>query len=82
MDNKESLGIAKRYSSEIREIANKLNELEKGRIYEFTNVRMDGALATNIKQLHVMISGLLSKIDRQQPSIKEEQASLFKSNNN
>ena len=82
MDNKESIGIAKRYSSEIREIANKLNELEKGRIYEFTNSRMDGALATNIKQLHVMISGLLSKIDRQQPSIKEEQSSLFKSNNN
>lgn len=71
------LGITEKYSREIQDIVNKLNELENGRIYENTQAKMDGSLATNIQQLRKMISELLSKIDNQLPSVNDELAQLF-----
>ena len=44
------------------EIGNKLNQLERGRIYELSGATMDGYLATNIDQLRKMIGELLTKI--------------------
>lgn len=46
-----AVDIIDRYSSEISDIKNKLNQLEKGRIYELTGAKMDGYLSTNIEQL-------------------------------
>lgn len=57
----DSLGISDRYSSEISDIKNKLNQLEKGRIYELTGAKMDGHLSTNIEQLRKSINDLLYK---------------------
>ena len=54
--------ISKEYSHELLEISNKLNQLEKGRIYELSGATMDGYLATNIEQLRKMIGELLAKI--------------------
>ncbi|MBQ6995621.1 MAG: hypothetical protein IJN64_14210 [Lachnospiraceae bacterium] len=51
--------ISKRYSHELTNIYNKLEQLEKGRIYELSEVSMDGYLATNIGQLRKMIDELL-----------------------
>jgi hypothetical protein len=75
-----NLGIAKRYSMEIQDIANKLRDLENGRIYELTNAQMDGYLATNIIQLRKMIRELLHKIDNQKDSVSDEFAIFFKDN--
>ena len=54
--------ISKRYSNELGEIKSKLDQLERGRIYELSRAQMDGYLATNIKQLRTMIAYLLEKI--------------------
>jgi hypothetical protein len=75
-----SLGIARRYSHEIQDIANKLRDLENGRIYELTNAQMDGYLATNINQLRKMIRELLSKIDNQEESVNDLFEIFFKGN--
>ncbi|NMH69917.1 hypothetical protein HF072_14100 [Bacillus sp. RO3] len=82
--SKKEMGISKRYSREIQDIANKLRELENGRIYELTGAQMDGYLATNIIQLRKMITELLTKIDRQEVSTNEELAealSIFRDKN-
>lgn len=54
--------ISDRYSNELGNIRNKLDQLERGRIYELSHVPMDGYLETNIKQLRTMIGELLGKI--------------------
>lgn len=54
--------ISKEFSHELLEIGNKLNQLERGRIYELSGATMDGYLATNIDQLRKMIGELLTKI--------------------
>ncbi|MGD6871097.1 hypothetical protein ACQCU1_02735 [Sutcliffiella horikoshii] len=77
--SEEKLDIAKRYSIEIQKIANKLRDLENGRIYELTGSRMDGSIATNATQLRKMIVELLSKIDNQEESVTDIFADLFES---
>lgn len=64
--------ISDRYSSEISDIKNKLNQLEKGRIYELTGAKMDGHLSTNIEQLRESISDLLYKIEFNKESMNEK----------
>lgn len=54
--------ISKEFFHELLEIGNKLNQLERGRIYELSGATMDGYLATNIDQLRKMIGELLTKI--------------------
>ena len=44
-------------------INNKLNQLEKDRIYDLTNAQMDGYLSTNIEQLREMIEDLIYKVE-------------------
>lgn len=73
----EKLGITKRYSQEILDIANKLRDLENNRVYELSGAKMDGSLSTNAQQLRTMIKELLRKIDNQSPSIDDEMAELF-----
>ena len=64
--------ISKRYSSELLNISNKLNQLERGRIYEFSHAQMDGYLSTNINQLKDMLNDLLGKIQNDGKSQDEK----------
>ncbi|MDF2534424.1 MAG: hypothetical protein K0R18_581 [Bacillales bacterium] len=77
MGNDEKLGIDKKYSLEILEIVNKLNQLESGRVYEISKAPGDGYLSSNTQQLRTMIRKLLSKINNQSPSVEDEFAVLF-----
>lgn len=71
MSNKLDYEIPKRYSHELGEIANKLDQLENGRVYELSRAPMDGYLATNIKQLRRMIAELLDKIQNDEQGTSE-----------
>ncbi|MFZ2537983.1 MAG: hypothetical protein WAX04_03665 [Oscillospiraceae bacterium] len=64
--------ITGKYSREIQNIKNKLQQLEDGRIYEKTGAQMDGYLATNIGQLRKMIAELLYKIEYDKDSINDQ----------
>lgn len=77
MDNKLEYDLKDRYSYEINEIGNKLSQLEAGRIYENGGSKMDGSLATNIKQLRKMIAKLLVKIQNGEDGTDDEIAKLF-----
>lgn len=59
----ERIDVRSKYSREIMEINNKLNQLEKGRVYDITGAQMDGYLSTNIDQLRGMINNLILKIE-------------------
>ena len=73
-----AVDISDRYSSEISDIKNKLNQLEKGRIYELTGAKMDGYLSTNIEKLRESISDLLYKIEFNKESMNEKVAKEMK----
>ena len=64
--------ISEEYGPELSKIQNKLNQLEKGRVYELSKAQMDGYLSTNVHQLHEMINDLLGKIQYGKPGIKED----------
>lgn len=70
--------ISDRYSSEISDIKSKLNQLEKGRIYELTGAKMDGHLSTNIEQLRESINDLLYKVEFNKGSMNEKVAKEMK----
>lgn len=57
-----SYEISDEYSYELNSISNKLEQMERGRIYELSGAQMDGYLATNVNQLKEMINDLLNKI--------------------
>ena len=69
--------IKEKYGYELNEISNKLNQLEAGRVYENGGSKMDGSLATNIKQLRKMIGELLLKIQNGKDGTDDEIAKLF-----
>ena len=71
--------ISECYSHELSEISNKLNQLERGRIYELSRAQMDGYLATNISQLRKMIAELLNKIQNGEDGTAEELAEIMQS---
>jgi len=70
MDKK--VGIKNKYRSELMQIKNKLNQLEKGRVYDLTKAQMDGYLSTNIEQLRDMLEDLIYKIEYDKESIDEK----------
>lgn len=70
--------VSDRYSAEILNIKNKLNQLEKGCIYELTGAKMDGYLSTNIEQLRESINDLLYKIEFNKESINERVSREFR----
>lgn len=75
--SEKKVDVSQRYRHEILDIKNKLQQLEDGRIYEFTKAQMDGYLSTNIGQLKKMISELLYKIEYDKDSINEELGKAF-----
>jgi len=70
MDKK--VDVINKYNQEILDIKNKLNQLERGRVYELSKAQMDGYLATNIEQLRRMIKELIYKIEYDQDSISDK----------
>ena len=70
MSSKLEYDIKEKYGYELNEISNKLNQLEAGS-------KMDGSLATNIKQLRKMIGELLLKIQNGKDGTDDEIAKLF-----
>lgn len=70
MSNKK-IDIKDKYSHELMEFENKLQDLEQSRIYELSGAKMDGYLSTNIKYLREKINGLIKKIEYDIPSTME-----------
>lgn len=66
------IDIKEKYSRELEDIDYILRNLEKGRYYEKTGAKMDGALATNIQSLRKNINELIEKIEYDEDSIKDE----------
>ena len=54
--------IEERYTSELADIASRLDKLRNGRVYELSNVQSDGFLATNVDKLKDQVNKLLGKI--------------------
>ena len=71
------IDIVNKYSDELSDIQNKLQQLKDRQVYEISNVRGDGYLANNVEQLKKMISKLLYKIEYGKDSITDEIAELF-----
>jgi len=69
--------IKEEYGQELNEIENILNQLKDGRIYELSNAKMDGSLATNAQKLKTEISKLLSKIQNGKEGTATEIAKWF-----
>ena len=70
MDKK--VDITDRYKQEILDIQYKLDQLDKGRVYEISNIKTDGYLSTNIDKLRRMIEELIYKIEYCKESKFEE----------
>ena len=73
-----SYNISDEYSHELGEMHNKLNQLERGRIYELSGAQMDGYLATNISQLRKEIIELLNKIQNGQEGTATELGNIMR----
>ena len=77
-DNKLNYEISKRYSHELGDIENKLVQLENNRVYELSDAKMDGYLATNITQLRKMFAELLHKIQNDEEGFNERISKMIK----
>ena len=54
--------IEERYTSELADIASRLDKLRNGRVYDLSNVQSDGFIATNVDKLKDQVNKLLGKI--------------------
>ena len=77
MDEGKKIDIRRDFSHELCEIQYKLQQLEDGRIYEFTGTQSDGYLRTNAEQLKEMVADLCLKIEGKRPSTGDVIASFF-----
>lgn len=71
--------ISKEYSHELNEISHKLEQIEKGRVYELSGAQMDGYLATNAGQLKKMFANLLNKIQNGEEGTATHLADVMRS---
>ncbi|WP_339168998.1 hypothetical protein NSQ55_21340 [Paenibacillus sp. FSL H7-0943] len=76
--SEKKLDVTKTYRFELRKIKDKLDDLEKGRIYEITKYGQDGYLNTNIVKLKEMLNDLLYKIEYSEQSDEERLSQAFK----
>lgn len=77
-ENKLNYEISKRYSHELLELENKLVQLENNRVYELSDAKMDGYLATNVSQLRKMFAELLEKIQNDEEGFSERIGKIVK----
>lgn len=75
--SEKKVDVADRYSHELNEIRNKLNQLDKGRVYDISGVQSDGYLSTNIDQLRKMLSRLIYNIEYDGESFHEKLGAYF-----
>lgn len=75
MDKK--VDVKNKYIREIMDIRNKLNQLEKGRVYDLTKIQTDGYLSTNIHQLKEMLNDLINKIEYDEESANEKLKKVY-----
>ena len=68
MDHSE---LIERFSFELHDIEDRLQQLKDGRVYEITNLRSDGHISTHAKKLEQMIVQLLLKIEGKSPTISD-----------
>lgn len=79
MRNRLDYDIKGKYCYELNEIAEKLQQMEDGRLYGYPNgSNMDGSLQLNIKQLRKMIAELFLKLQKGKDGTEEEMAKMFK----
>jgi len=78
-DRKLDYKISERYEDELNDIANKLRQMENGRVYELSRAQSDGYLATNVGQLRDKINELLNKIQNGTESTDERIADIMRS---
>lgn len=69
--------IREEYGHELEEIGNILRQLKEGRVYEKSNAKMDGYLATNAEKLEIKIKELLSKIQNGDDGFNTAVAKFF-----
>ncbi|MEH7141464.1 hypothetical protein [Priestia megaterium] len=69
--------ITEPYNMELQEIANKLRQLEQGRVIGLVGSNMDGTISTNIVQLRKMISDLILKVEYGKDSALDEMSEIF-----
>lgn len=75
--NKLDYDVKDEYNHELNEIGDILRQLKNGRVYEISNAKMDGYLATNIDKLEQKICDLLSKIQNGKEGFDTEIAKWF-----
>ena len=75
--NKLDYDVKDEYSHELNEIGDILRQLKNGRVYEISNAKMDGYLATNVDKLEQKICALLSKIQNGKEGFDAEIAKWF-----
>ncbi|WP_317411981.1 hypothetical protein [Clostridium baratii] len=68
-NNKLPYEIKEKYSYELNEINNILNQLQSGRVYDLTNVQGDGFISTHIVKLKKELNSLLNKIQNGKDSV-------------
>ena len=71
MEGKKS-DFANKYSFELNEIWNKLEQLRRKKVYEISDLKSDGFIGTNADQLEHMIKELLFKIETGEQSVMEK----------
>lgn len=64
--------IKDEYSFELNEIGDILSQLKEGKIYELTNVKMDGFIYTNVDKLEKKLNLLLGKIQNGKEGFESE----------
>lgn len=75
MDKK--VDVTGKYEQELLDIKNVLNQLDQGRVYEISNIKTDGYLSTNIKELKKMLAELIYKIEHDADSKIEKLQEVF-----
>lgn len=71
MEKEKVIDIKEKYSHEIADIADILQQLKDGRCYELTHVQSDGYISTNVDKLKRELNELFTKIEYGEPSVIE-----------
>ena len=72
------MSIRENYSFEIQKLENVIRNLKNGRIYEITGAKMDGSYTKIASNLQSRLEELLTKMDGDLPSAKEQMREVFK----
>ncbi len=71
------INLKRDFSRELGEITYHLQCMERGRVYELSQVQGDGSLAKNVTKLKEELADLFAKIEGLKPSTEEELRQYF-----